>query len=65
MKTCLLSAVLKPVWSGLLIWLLLPTLLCRAELQVGTASVDITPNKAVCPVGDNSACGFQPNRRRL
>ena len=47
MKTFLLSAALKTVRSGLLIWLLLPNLLCRAELQVGTASVDITPNKAV------------------
>jgi len=28
-------------------WLVFPALLCSAELQVGAASVDITPNKAV------------------
>jgi hypothetical protein len=29
------------------VWLVFPALLCSAELKVGTASVDITPNKAV------------------
>ncbi len=47
MKMSLLSAAFKTVCSGLLIWLLFPALLWSAELQVGTASVDITPNKAV------------------
>lgn len=33
--------------SALFVWLALPTLLYSAELQVGTASIDITPDKAV------------------
>ena len=44
MKTSSLRAIFR---SGLLLWLVYPALLCSAELQVGTASVDITPNKAV------------------
>ena len=47
MKMSSLSAAFKTVCSGLFVWLVFPALLCRAELQVGTASVDITPNKAV------------------
>ncbi len=43
----LLRAGLKTACSGLLTWLLFPALLCSAELNVGAASVDITPNKAV------------------
>ena len=47
MKMSLIRAAFKTACSGLLIWLVFPALLCGAELQVGTASVDITPNKAV------------------
>jgi hypothetical protein len=47
MKRSLLRAACKTACSGLFVWLVFPALLCRAELQVGTASVDITPNKAV------------------
>ena len=47
MKRSLLSVVFQTVCSGLFVWLVFPALLCGAELQVGAASVDITPNKAV------------------
>jgi hypothetical protein len=47
MKMSLLSAGLKTACGGLVAWLVFPALLCGAELQVGAASVDITPNKAV------------------
>ena len=47
MKMSLLTAAFKTVCSGLFVWLVFPALLCGAELQVGAASVDITPNKAV------------------
>lgn len=47
MKMCLLRAAFKTACSGLFVWLVFPALLCSAELQVGTASVDVTPNKAV------------------
>ena len=47
MKTLLLRAALKPACSGLFVWFVFPALLCSSELQVGTASVDITPNKTV------------------
>ena len=47
MKMSLIRAAFKTACSGLLVWLVFPALLCGAELQVGTASVDITPNKAV------------------
>ncbi len=47
MKLSLLRATLNPACSGLFVWLVFPALLCSAEFQVGTASVDITPNKAV------------------
>ena len=47
MKASSLSAAFTTVCSGLFVWLLFPALLCSAELQVGSASVDITPNKAV------------------
>ena len=46
-KMSLLRVSFKTACSGLFVWLVFPTLLCSAELQVGTASVDITPNKAV------------------
>jgi len=41
------SVAFKIVCSGALVFLAIPALLMGAELQVGTASVDITPNKAV------------------
>ncbi len=47
MKWPLLGAVCKGVSGGLLIGLVFPALLFGAELHVGAASVDITPNKAV------------------
>ena len=47
MKMPWLGAGLKTVCSGFVIWLVFPALLYSAELQVGVASVDITPNKAV------------------
>jgi hypothetical protein len=47
MKLHLLRAGVKTAYSGLLAWLLLPALLRGAELKVGTASVDITPEKSV------------------
>ncbi len=46
-KMLMLRAGLKVACSGVLLWLLLPALLCSAELQVGAASVDITPTKNV------------------
>lgn len=42
-----LRAPVSTMCCVLLVWLLFPALLCSAELQVGAASVDITPNKAV------------------
>ena len=47
MKRSSLRAAFTSLFSGLLLGLVLPAPLCRAELQVGTASVDVTPNKAV------------------
>ena len=47
MKRSSFSTAFKTVCSGLLVWLVFPALFCRAELQVGSASVDITPSKAV------------------
>jgi len=47
MKTSLLPAAARGACGVLLAWLLAPALSCGAELQVGAASVDITPNKAV------------------
>jgi len=47
MKMSLLRAPFNTLCSGLFVWLVFPALLCSAELQVGAASVDITPNKAV------------------
>ena len=47
MKTFPLKSAIRTTCGGLLVWLVLPVLLCGAELQVGTASVDITPKKAV------------------
>jgi len=47
MKMSLLRAPFNTLCSGLFVWLVFPALLCSAELQVGVASVDITPNKAV------------------
>jgi len=47
MKTPLLRAAFNSAWGGLSVWLLLPALLYGADLKVGTASVDITPPKAV------------------
>jgi hypothetical protein len=47
MKTALLNAAFKMACGELLVGLVFPALLCGAELQVGAASVDITPNKAV------------------
>ncbi len=47
MKVPLLNAGMKTVCCGLVVCLLFPALLSSAELQVGTASVDITPDKNV------------------
>ncbi|MDC0934939.1 hypothetical protein OAS39_01540, partial [Pirellulales bacterium] len=47
MNMPLLCAAVKLARHALLVWLFLPALLSRAELQVGTASIDITPPKAV------------------
>ena len=47
MKMPLFLARLKTACSGLAAWLLLSAVLHGAELKVGAASVDITPNKAV------------------
>ena len=47
MKRSVLCAPFGMACSGLFVWLVFPALLCSAELQVGAASVDITPNKAV------------------
>jgi hypothetical protein len=47
MKSLLLSSTLKTACCGLAAWLLFPALLYSAELNVGAASVEITPNKAV------------------
>lgn len=47
MKTSLLCAVLRLASSALVIGFVLPSLAWSAELQVGAASVDITPPKAV------------------
>jgi len=47
MKVFSLCAAFNTACIGLFVWLVFPALLYGAELQVGTASVDITPNKAV------------------
>lgn len=47
MTTYFYRGALKTACSGLLLCLVWPALLCGAELRVGTASVDITPEKAV------------------
>ena len=47
MKTPSLRAAFTTMYGWLLVGLVFPALLCSAELQVGTASVDITPSKAV------------------
>jgi hypothetical protein len=47
MKRSFLIAAFKAMCSGLLVWLVFPALSSRAELRVGSASVDITPDKAV------------------
>ena len=47
MKTSSLFAAITTMFAGLFIGLAMPASPCLAELQVGTASVDITPNKAV------------------
>ncbi len=47
MKTSSLRAPFNALCSVLFLWLAFPALLCSAELQVGTASVDVTPKKAV------------------
>ena len=47
MKMSFFRAEYRRVGGGLLVWLTFAVLANGAELQVGTASVDITPNKAV------------------
>ena len=47
MTRSLLGTAWQVACSGLFVWLLAPALLYGAELQVGAASVDITPKKAV------------------
>lgn len=47
MKTSSASAALSAICGLLFAWLFLPGLVCGAPLEVGAASVDITPNKAV------------------
>ncbi len=47
MRTSSLRAPFNALCIALFVWLVFPALLCSAELQVGAASVDITPNKAV------------------
>ncbi len=47
MKRSSLSAAFQWMIGGLFVWFVFPALVCGAELQVGAASVDITPNKAV------------------
>jgi len=47
MKRSSLSAAFPWMIGGLFAWFVFPALVCGAELQVGAASVDITPNKAV------------------
>lgn len=47
MNTSFLRAAFRTGCGGLLVGCVLPALLCGAELQVGAASVEITPNKAV------------------
>jgi hypothetical protein len=47
MKRSSLCVVFRTLCSGLLAWLIFPALPCNADLHVGTASVDITPKKAV------------------
>jgi hypothetical protein len=47
MKRSNVRTVFTTACSLLLVWLVFPALLGAAELQVGAASVDITPNKAV------------------
>lgn len=47
MKRSSLNAAFPWMIGGLFVWFVIPALVCGAELQVGAASVDITPNKAV------------------
>jgi hypothetical protein len=47
MRASLAEAAVRAVCSGLFVWCLASAVLCGAELKVGAASVDITPNKAV------------------
>jgi hypothetical protein len=47
MKRSSVRVVFTTVCGVLLVCLVFPVLLCGAQLQVGAASVDITPNKAV------------------
>ncbi len=47
MKRSSIHMVITAVCSVWLVWCVFPGLLRGAELQVGAASVDITPNKAV------------------
>ena len=47
MKTASVRGTIPSICSVLFVWLVFPTLLYGGELQVGAASVDITPNKAV------------------
>ena len=64
MKIFLLRAAFKTACSGLFVWLVFPALLCSAELQVGTALVDITPNKAVALWGQFGRPTEQRHRPR-
>jgi hypothetical protein len=47
MKMRLHRLGLKTGGSGIVAWLLFPALLCASHLEIGAASVDITPNRAV------------------
>ncbi len=47
MSTCSLRTALTVILGGLLMALVLPARSSLADFQVGAASVDITPNKAV------------------
>lgn len=47
MKMFDLARRISSTCCGMLVWLLFSTLLCGAELKIGAASVDITPDKAV------------------
>lgn len=47
MKATRRSSRLTTACSAVVAWILFPALLCGAELNIGAASVDITPDKAV------------------